>query len=63
MPLTSKAQARWAYANENKSGSTGKAAREFINATPKGGIKDLPEKVKDGKPSRAEKWYGNSKKD
>lgn len=57
MPLTSKAQARWAYANEGKKGSTGKAAREFIAATPKGGIKKLPERVGD-KPSRSEKWYG-----
>ena len=60
MPIESKAQARWAFANQNKKGKTGDAAREFIAATPKGGIKNLPEKVKDGKPvkSRSEKWYG-----
>ena len=60
MPLVSKAQARWAYANEKKKGSEGKAARDFIAATPKGGIKNLPETVKDGQPakSRGERWYG-----
>jgi len=57
MPLESKAQARWAYANADKKGSTGKAAREFIAATPKGSIKNLPEKVKPSKP-RSERWYG-----
>ncbi len=61
MPLESKAQARWAFANRNTKGSTGKAARDFIAATPKGGIKKLPERVKDGKPTRGEKWYGKNK--
>ena len=49
MPLVSKAQARWAYANQNARGSTGDAAREFIAATPAGGIKKLPERVRSAK--------------
>ena len=56
MPLVSKAQARWAYwARENASGSTQKAAREFINASPhgKGAYKHLPSRVKKAKPKRS----------
>lgn len=57
MPPVSQAQRRWAFANRNKRGAEGKAAREFANADPGG---KLPAKVKDGKPtkSRSERWYG-----
>lgn len=55
MPLVSKAQQRWAYANQNTSGSTGAAAREFIAATPKAAFKKLPEHVKAGKPAHKPK--------
>ncbi len=58
MPLTSKAQARWAFANKDKKGSTGKAAREFIAATPKGSIKKLPETVGDKSSDRRDAFYG-----
>ena len=61
MPLQSRAHARWAYANRSAAGSTGRVAREFIAATPRGGIKKLPEHVKDGKPSRGQKWYGKNR--
>jgi hypothetical protein len=46
MPLKSKAQQRWAYANKDKNTKTGAAAREFIAATPKSAFKRLPAKVK-----------------
>jgi hypothetical protein len=46
MPLKSKAQQRWAYANQNKNTREGAAAREFIAATPKSAFKKLPAKVK-----------------
>lgn len=55
MPAVSQAQRRWAFANKDKKGSEGKAAKEFADADPGG---KLPERVKDGKPSRSEKWYG-----
>lgn len=58
MPPVSQAQRRWAFANKDKGGKEGKAAREFANSDPGG---KLPAKVKDGKPvkkSRSEKWYG-----
>ncbi|WP_439392334.1 hypothetical protein ACRQ5Q_22320 [Bradyrhizobium sp. PMVTL-01] len=57
MPPVSQAQRRWAFANRNKKGAEGKAAREFAKADPGG---KLPAKVKDGKPvkSRSERWYG-----
>lgn len=57
MPAVSQAQRRWAFANKNKRGREGRAAREFANADPGG---KLPTKVKNGKPvkSRSEKWYG-----
>lgn len=47
MPLVSQAQARWAYANQDKSSREGAAARDFIAASPggPGSVKDLP-KVK-----------------
>lgn len=57
MPVVSKRQNRFFHAHENDKGSLGKVAREFIGATPKGGVKDLPESIKDGKPARGEKWY------
>lgn len=44
MPAESKAQARWAFANQNAPGKLGKAAREFVPTGP-GAIKKLPERV------------------
>jgi hypothetical protein len=58
MPIESKAQQRWAYANKDKKGSTGKAAREFIAATPKDDFKKLPERVGDKSAKRREAFYG-----
>lgn len=63
MPVVSKRQNRFFRAHEGDKGKLGKVAREFIRATPKGGVKKLPERVKDGKASRGSRWYGNSKKD
>lgn len=54
MPPVSQAQRRWAFANRGKKTREGRAAKEFADAD-KGG--KLPEKVKDGKPSRGAKWY------
>jgi hypothetical protein len=54
MPPVSEAQRRWAFANRNKRTKEGKAAADFA-AADKGG--KLPEKVKDGKPSRGKRWY------
>lgn len=59
MPLVSKAQQRWAYANKNAGGNTGTAAREFIAATPKAAFKRLPARVKDGKPAKKKKPFGS----
>jgi hypothetical protein len=44
MPLVSRAQVRWAYANRDKDTREGAAAREFIAASPhgKGAYKHLP---------------------
>lgn len=36
MPPVSEAQRKWAWANANKGGSEGKAAREFAKADPGG---------------------------
>lgn len=58
MPMVSKRQNRFFHAHEGDTGKLGKVAREFIAATPKGGVKKLPESVKDGKPARSERWYG-----
>ena len=60
MPPVSQAQRRWAFANKDKGGAEGKAAKEFAAADPGG---KLPAKVKNGKPvkSRSDKWYGNKK--
>lgn len=58
MPVVSKRQNRFFRAHEHDKGKLGKVAREFIAATPKGGVTKLPERVKDGKPSRAARWYG-----
>ena len=58
MPPVSEAQRRWAFANRNKPGKEGKAAKEFAAADPGG---KLPAKVKDGKPTRSDKWYGKNK--
>jgi hypothetical protein len=44
MPVVSKAQNRWAHANEDASGSTGKAAREMVRATHGKSVKKLPER-------------------
>lgn len=49
MPLKSKAQTKWAFANKNKDTKTGAAAREFIAATPKSSYAKLPAKVKKGR--------------
>jgi hypothetical protein len=46
MPIESKGQQRWAYANKDKPGSEGKAAADFVAAGPKGGsFAALPERV------------------
>lgn len=44
MPLVSQAQARWAFANQDKSTREGVAARDFIAASPggPGSVKKLP---------------------
>jgi hypothetical protein len=57
MPPVSQAQRRWAFANRDKPGAEGRAAKEFAAADPGG---SLPLKVKDRKPakSRSAKWYG-----
>lgn len=57
MPPVSESQRKWAWANKDKGGEEGKAAKEFANADPGG---KLPAKVKDGKPTKARKdrWYG-----
>jgi len=45
MPIESKAQQRWAYAQRGNDTREGAAAREFIAATPKSAYKSLPAKV------------------
>jgi hypothetical protein len=55
MPPVSQAQRKWAWANKDKKTKEGKAAAEFAAADPGG---KLPAHVKDGKPSRAARWYG-----
>lgn len=43
MPIVSKAQQRWAYANKDKKTAEGRAAADFVAAGPKGGsFKKLP---------------------
>lgn len=42
MPPVSEAQRKWAFANKNKPGKEGKAAREFADADPGG---KLPKRV------------------
>lgn len=54
MPPVSQAQRRWAFANKDKPGREGAAAKEFADAD-KGG--KLPEKKK---PSRRATMYGKS---
>lgn len=46
MPIVSKAQQRWAYANAGKGTRTGEVAREFIAVTPKKAYKKLPARKK-----------------
>lgn len=46
MPIVSKAQQRWAYANKDSGTREGAAAREFIAATPKTAYKKLPARKK-----------------
>ena len=46
MPIVSKAQQRWAYANQSENSREGVAAREFIAATPKKAYKTLPARKK-----------------
>jgi hypothetical protein len=48
MPAVSQAQRRWAFANKDKGGKEGAAAKEFAEADEGG---KLPERVKDGKPA------------
>ena len=47
MPPVSQSQRRWAWANKDKPGAEGKAAKEYADSDPGG---KLPAKVKDGKP-------------
>jgi hypothetical protein len=54
MPIESKAQQRWAYANRGEDSREGAAARDFIAATPKDAYKSLPQKVGTKKPSVAD---------
>jgi hypothetical protein len=59
VPPVSQAQRRWAWANRNKPGAEGKAAKEFAEADPGG---KLPEKVKEGKPvKKGRGWYDKDK--
>lgn len=46
MPVTSKAQNRWAHANADKPGRTGDVAREFVSASHGMSLKKLPERKK-----------------
>lgn len=46
MPIVSKAQQRWAYANQGNNDREGAAAREFIAATPANAYKKLPARKK-----------------
>ena len=55
MPPVSQAQRRWAFANKEKPGKEGAAAREFADADPGG---KLPERK--GK-TRRQKLYAASK--
>lgn len=55
MPPVSESQRRWAFANKDKAGEEGKAAREFADADPGG---KLPERAPK---SRAEKLYRKKK--
>jgi hypothetical protein len=58
MPPVSEAQRRWAWSNKDKKTPEGKAAKEFAAADPGG---KLPAKVKDGRPTRSDRWYGKNK--
>ena len=55
MPPVSEAQRRWAFANKNKKGKEGKAAREFANSDPGG---KLPTRLGE-EPSKRVKRNGN----
>ena len=55
MPPVSEAQRRWAFANKDKGGKEGAAAKEFADADPGG---KLPEKKK----SRGSVLYDRRKK-
>jgi hypothetical protein len=46
MPIVSRAQQRWAYANQHENSREGAAAREFIASTPKKAYKKLPARKK-----------------
>lgn len=50
MPPVSQAQRRWAFANKDKGGKEGVAAKEFADSDPGG---KLPEQV-----NKADKRYG-----
>ena len=58
MPPVSEAQRRWAWSKKDDKTREGKAAKEFAAADPGG---KLPAKVKDGKPTRSDKWYGKNR--
>lgn len=51
MPPRSQAQARWAFANQDKAGKLGEAAREFVPHG-EGSMSKLPKLVKKGRISR-----------
>jgi hypothetical protein len=58
MPPVSQAQRRWAFANKDKGGKEGAAAKEFADADPGG---KLPEKKRKKKTTHEEgkkKLYG-----
>lgn len=57
MPPRSEAQRRWAFANKDKPGKEGAAAKEFADADPGG---KLPERKTDAQ--KAESRYGKTKK-
>jgi hypothetical protein len=56
--VVSQAQNRFMHAHEDDKGPLGKAAREYIAATPKGGVKNLPERV-GPKPKAPPKPFGS----
>jgi len=51
MPAKSRAQARWAFANQDKPGKLGAAAKEFVPHGP-GSVKALPARVGRNRPAK-----------